>query len=77
MNVSQHLRVYSYFDFLNSAIKPERYLDFLIQEKSQIAPLTNTNSVFGMMDFAIDAEKRGLKPILGLTISQIKIKTQI
>ncbi|AXK51380.1 DNA polymerase III subunit alpha [Spiroplasma alleghenense] len=63
------LNVRSCFNFQDSLITIDEYLDFAKKEGFQFAIYNDIETLYGLADFVKAAEKRNLKPIVGITIN--------
>ncbi len=60
-----HLHVHSAYSLAEGAIKIPKLLDLCIDNDMPAVAVTDTNNMFGAMDFALSATKKGIQPILG------------
>ena len=60
-----HLHVHSYFSFESGVSSPEALLDAAAQRGFQALACTDTNGVYGAVEFQQAALARGIRPILG------------
>ena len=70
MQSTWNLCVHSCYDFLNSNIVPQKYINFLLNQKITKATLVGVNSLFGLLPFYYQAKKKQIEPVIGLTIPQ-------
>ena len=64
-----HLRVHSAYSLAEGAIKIGKLLDYCSANKIPAIAVTDTNNMFGAMEFCLSAVKKGIQPILGLQAS--------
>lgn len=60
-----HLHTHSNYSFLNGAIKIEELVKYAKDFNMPAIALTDTNGMYGLIDFAKLAHDEGIKPILG------------
>ncbi len=60
-----NLRVHSAFSLLEGALPITRIVDFAVADGSPAIAVTDTNNLFGALDFAQKATKAGVQPIMG------------
>ncbi len=63
-----HLHVHSDFSLLNGLAKIDDLLDACEKEGMKSIALTDKNAVYGLVDFQVKAQERGIKPIFGAEI---------
>ncbi|ROL62508.1 DNA polymerase III subunit alpha [Bacteroidetes/Chlorobi group bacterium ChocPot_Mid] len=68
------LHVHSYFSFLQSTIKIEELVSFAKKSGSNYVSLTDTNGMYGLIQFFKIAKENNIKPILGVLIDDPKEK---
>jgi DNA polymerase-3 subunit alpha len=68
-----HLRVHSAYSLAEGAIKIDKALDMCQHYHMPAMAITDTNNVFGAMEMAYAATKKGIQPIVGC---QIDLKYQ-
>lgn len=61
-----HLRVHSAYSLAEGAIKVGKLLDAAVKQNMPAIAVTDTNNLFGAMEFCLGAVKKGIQPILGL-----------
>ena len=71
MKKTWHLGVYSAYDFLNSNILTEDYVSFLLKKGIKKAVFLNVNSLFELLKFYQLAKKKGIEPVIGLTLNKL------
>ena len=64
--------IHSNYSLLQGTITIEELVDFAKTYESPYASLTDTNGMYGLIQFAKKAEEVGIKPILGALINDIK-----
>lgn len=60
-----HLHTHSAYSLAEGAIKVKDLVKMCIREQMPAAAVTDTNNLFGAMEFALEASYSGLQPILG------------
>ena len=60
-----HLRVHSAYSLAEGAIKVKKLIELCKQENMPAVAVTDTNNMFGAMEFAVAAAKEGVQPIIG------------
>lgn len=65
-----HLHVHSHYSFFDSTLPPERIAELAHQTGCPAVALTDTNSLSGAVLFYKAAQERGLRPIIGVEITQ-------
>lgn len=60
-----HLHNHSSYSLLEGAITPEALIDLAVDEQMPAVALTDTNNLFGALEFAEKARKAGVQPIIG------------
>ncbi len=63
-----HLHVHSAYSLAEGAIKVKDLVKMAVAHKMPAVAVTDTNNMFGAMEFALEAAKAGLQPILGCQI---------
>lgn len=66
------LHVHSNYSILQSTITIESLINFAKKNNSSYVSLTDTNGMYGLIQFAKRAEEAGIKPILGSLITDPK-----
>lgn len=64
-----HLRVHSAYSLAEGAIKVGKLLDACIAHHMPAVAITDTNNMFGAMDFCLNAVKKGIQPIIGIQVN--------
>ncbi len=64
-----HLRSHSAFSILEGAIQIPRLKEICLKNKMPALALTDTNNMFGALEFSETLAKAGIQPICGLTLS--------
>ncbi len=72
-----HLRVHSAFSLAEGALKVKKLVKLCKQQKMPAVAVTDTNNLFGAMEFAVEATKNGVQPIIGTQINIDSAETQI
>ncbi|MAM34263.1 MAG: DNA polymerase III subunit alpha [Micavibrio sp.] len=72
-----HLRVHSAFSLAEGAIKVKDLVKLCKEQKMPAVAVTDTNNMFGAMEFAVEAAKNGIQPIIGTQINIDDASTQI
>lgn len=60
-----HLHVHSAYSLAEGAIKIKDLVQNCVKRKMPAVAVTDTNNLFGAMEFALEASKNGIQPILG------------
>ena len=60
-----NLRVHSAFSLLEGALPISKIVDFAVADGAPAIAVTDTNNLFGALDFAQKAAKAGVQPIIG------------
>ncbi len=68
VNQFVHLKTKSHYSILESSIKVDDLIDQAVKDNMQAIALTDTNNLFGAMEFTKKALKKKIKPILGANI---------
>lgn len=64
-----HLRVHSSYSLAEGAIKIPALIERCAEQDMPAVALTDTNNLFGAMEFSLTAAKAGVQPIIGAQIS--------
>ncbi len=64
-----HLQVYSCYNFQNSTILISNLVDFAKKSEMESLALTDTNTMYGALEFNKACIKQGIKPIFGMETS--------
>lgn len=64
-----HLRVHSAYSLAEGAIKTGKLLDACVAHHMPAVAVTDTNNLFGAMEFCFNAVKKGIQPIIGIQAS--------
>lgn len=64
-----HLRVHSAYSLAEGAIKVGKLLDICATQNMPAVAITDTNNLFGAMEFSLNAVKKGIQSIIGLQAS--------
>lgn len=68
------LHVHSYYSFLEATIPVDNLIAFAKKNGSDYVSLTDTNGMYGLIQFAKKAEEENIKPVLGSLIDDPKDK---
>ena len=68
VNQFVHLKTKSHYSILESSIKVDDLIDQAVQDNMPAIALTDTNNLFGAMEFTKKALEKKIKPILGANI---------
>ena len=60
-----HLHVHSDFSLLDGCCRMDRLMDRAVELGQSAMALTDHGNLFGTINFIKQAEKRGIKPIIG------------
>ncbi|MGH1376785.1 MAG: DNA polymerase III subunit alpha [Alphaproteobacteria bacterium] len=60
-----HLHLHSAYSLAEGAIKVKDLVKMCVSAKMPAAAITDSNNMFGAMEFALEASKNGVQPILG------------
>ena len=63
-----HLKTKSHYSILESSIKLDDLISRAVEDNMPAIALTDTNNLFGAMEFTKKALEKKIKPILGATI---------
>lgn len=63
-----HLRVHSAYSLAEGAIKTGKLIDAAVKMNMPAIAVTDTNNMFGAMDFCFNAVKKGIQPIVGIQV---------
>ncbi len=63
-----HLHVHSAYSLAEGAIKVKDLVALCVKHNMPAVGVTDTNNMFGAMEFALEASKSGVQPILGCQI---------
>jgi len=63
-----HLHVHSAYSLAEGAIKTKDLIKLCVQHQMPAVAVTDTNNVFGALEFAMEAKKAGIQPIIGAQI---------
>ena len=68
VNQFVHLKTKSHYSILESSIKVDDLIDRAVEDNMPAIALTDTNNLFGAMEFTKKALQKKIKPILGSNI---------
>jgi len=60
-----HLHNHTAYSLLEGAITPEALIDLAVDQQMPAVAITDTNNLFGALEFAEKARKAGVQPIIG------------
>ena len=63
-----HLHVHSAYSLAEGAIKVKDLVKRCVAEQMPAVAVTDSSNMFGAMEFAIEAAKAGVQPILGAQV---------
>src|SRR5690606_3538523 len=63
-----HLRVHSAYSLLEGALQLPKIIGHAVKDESPAIAVTDTNNLFGALEFAQKAVKDGIQPILGCQV---------
>jgi DNA polymerase-3 subunit alpha len=63
-----HLRVHSAYSLAEGAIKVKDLIKWCVKNDAPAVAVTDTNNLFGAMEFALEAQKSGVQPIIGAQV---------
>ncbi|MFV2092713.1 MAG: PHP domain-containing protein, partial [Hyphomicrobiales bacterium] len=64
-----HLAVHSAYSLLEGALRITKLVDLAAADGMPAVAITDTNNLFGALEFSEAATKVGVQPIVGLTLS--------
>lgn len=64
-----HLRLHSTYSMCEGALKVEKIIELCEQNKMPAVAITDTNNLFGCMEFSVKAAKHGIQPIIGCQVN--------
>ncbi|MBT7943567.1 MAG: DNA polymerase III subunit alpha, partial [Alphaproteobacteria bacterium] len=70
-----HLRVHSAYSLSEGAIPVKKMVELCVTKKMPACAITDTNNLFGALEFAGTAAKDGVQPIIGCQLSISREKT--
>ena len=68
VNQFVHLKTKSHYSILESSIKVDDLINRAVEDNMSAIALTDTNNLFGAMEFTKKALEKKIKPILGANI---------
>lgn len=71
-----HLHVHSAYSLAEGAIKIKNLIKIALKQHIPAIAVTDTNNLFGAMEFALEATKAGVQPIIGVQL-QLEAQGQI
>ena len=60
-----HLRVHTAYSLSEGAIKLPKLIQLATEHKMPAVAVTDTNNLFGALEFSLAAAKAGIQPIIG------------
>ena len=60
-----HLRLHSAYSLCEGAVKIQDLVTACGQEKFPAIALTDTNNMFGILEFSVKCKEHGIQPIIG------------
>lgn len=67
-----HLRVHSSYSLTEGAIKPKELVKLCAKQKMPAVSVTDTNNMFGALEFAMAAADTGIQPVMGLQLDILR-----
>ncbi len=64
-----HLRVHSAYSLLEGALPIERLTSFAVKQKMPALGISDTNNLFGALEFSEKCTAKGIQPIIGCTLA--------
>lgn len=64
-----HLRVHSAYSLLEGALQLGKVIKQAVEDEAPAIAVTDTNNLFGALEFAQKASKEGLQPIIGCQLA--------
>ena len=64
-----HLRVHSAYSLLEGALPVERLVNFAVDENMPALGLSDTNNLFGALEFSEKCVGKGIQPLIGCTLA--------
>jgi len=64
-----HLRVHSAYSLLEGALKADRIIDHAVADHEPAMAVTDTNNLFGALEFSQKCFKAGIQPIIGCQLT--------
>ena len=60
-----HLRTHTAYSLSEGAIKLPKLVDLCVEHAMPAVAITDTNNLFGALEFALAASKAGIQPVIG------------
>ena len=60
-----HLHVHSAYSLAEGAIHPKKLVELAVADQTPAMAVTDSNNMFGALEFAMAASGKGVQPILG------------
>lgn len=64
-----HLHVHSAYSLAEGAIRTKELVKFCADNKMPAVAVTDTNNMFGALEFALEAKGKGIQPIMGAQVN--------
>lgn len=64
-----HLRVHSAYSLLEGALPVEKLVNFALKEKMPAIGISDSNNLFGALEFSEKCAGKGIQPIIGCTLA--------
>src|SRR5690554_4075001 len=64
-----HLHVHSAYSLAEGAIRVKELVDLCREHGMPAVAVTDTNNLFGALEFAMEAKKAGIQPIIGAQVN--------
>ena len=68
-----HLRTQSSYSLSEGAIKMDKLIDLAFENNMPAIALVDNNNMFGVLEFSIKCQKKGIQPIIGTSINIFEI----
>ena len=68
-----HLRTQSSYSLAESTIKINKLVDLAKINNMPAIALTDNNNMFGVLEFSIECQKKGIQPIIGTSINLLDV----
>ena len=68
-----HLRQYSNYSLLESSFRIKEIINLCIEQCMPAIALTDKQNLFGAFEFSLEAQKKGIQPILGINLELKKL----
>ena len=64
-----HLHLHSAYSLAEGAIQTKELIKLCVKKGMPAVAVTDTNNLFGALEFAMEAQKAGIQPIIGTQVS--------